>query len=84
MDEKVLVNVMLPATGKTYDFWVPTSTTIHDATIFIANILSQREHSMFQTTGESALALRDTGMILDHNTTFADHNIINGFELLLV
>jgi hypothetical protein len=84
MDNKVLINVLLPATGKTYDFWVPERMTAHDAALFVAEILGQRESSYFANTGSNVLALRETGAILEQNTTFAEHGITCGHELMLL
>ncbi|MDR2672777.1 MAG: EsaB/YukD family protein [Coriobacteriales bacterium] len=84
MNNRILINVLLPATQKTYDFWVPGDATVHDATRFISGILSQRESSLFQGGDEDALALRDSGEILDHNLSFEEHGIRNGFELMLI
>lgn len=84
MDEKILVNVMLPATRKSYDLWVPPTISVHDACDMIASILESRESDRFAATSSCALMMKDTGDLLDPNRLVGNVGLVNGTCLVLV
>lgn len=84
MNDKTLLCVTLPATRKSYDLWVPTDMTMHDASILIAGILESYEKDRFVATDTSILMVHDTGAILDPNCTVEEAGLVNGSRLVLV
>lgn len=83
MNEKILVNVLLPATGRTYDLWVPTDMLIGEASSLIIGILESREHDRFKATANNALYSGDTGDMLDPNSTIGQAGLVCGSRLAL-
>lgn len=84
MNDKVLVSVMLPATQKSYDLWVPLESSVHDACALVADILESREADRFSATSSSALMLRDTGEMVDPNCLVESAGWVNGTRLVLI
>lgn len=84
MNEKRLLNIMLPATQKTYDFWIPCSMTAHDACALIAGMLERRERDRFAAGPSDMLMSRDTGELLDPGSTIRETDLVNGSRLVLV
>lgn len=81
---KLLVSVMLPATRKTYDFWVPSDMSIRDAGQLIASILETRERDRFSATPGNALMSGETGNLIDPRCTVGEAGLVNGSRLVLV
>lgn len=84
MNGKTLLAIMLPATKKTYDFWVPSDMTLHDATLLITEALESREKHFFAPDAHNTFMAQDTGELLDHNHTIESLGLINGSRLVLV
>lgn len=84
MSEKILVSVKLPATRKSYDFWVPSDMSIHDAAGLISTLLEGREGDRFKANDGNALMLAYTGDLLDPNSTMGGNGLVNGSRLALV
>lgn len=62
MRDKVLLNVALPATAKTYEFRVPLDLNVEDASGLMADVLARREPARFEAPrGGSDLMLCDEG-----------------------
>lgn len=83
MNDKILVNVLLPATGKTYDLWVPSDMTIHDAASLITTILESREQDRFRATKENALFSGETGDLIDPCCTIGEAGLVCGSRLAI-
>jgi hypothetical protein len=81
---KVLFNIMLPATGRGYELWVPKELTVSAATQLIARILAEQENRFFEPTGETALFDGVTGDELGINERIGALGYANGARLILV
>jgi DNA-directed RNA polymerase beta subunit len=84
MSTKLLFNVLLPATGKSYDLWVPKELTVYEATQLISRLLSEAESRFFQVSGTNALYLRRTGEELRGDVYVGAMKFSNGTKLILV
>lgn len=84
MNNKILLNVKLPATQNVYDFWVPADMTLHDATELIGGLLEAREGDRFSASETTALMSQETGDLLDHNQTLEMLGFVDGTQLVLV
>jgi hypothetical protein len=84
MTEKTLFEVLLPATAKTYEFWVPQGVTVNDARNLIAGILADKEPSFFKPNAQTALYDMDTGDELNINAYISSFGYTNGAKLMLV
>jgi hypothetical protein len=81
---KVLFNVMLPATGRSYELWVPKELTVSEATQLIARILAEQENRFFEPTAETALFDGITGDELSISERVGTLGYANGTRLILV
>jgi hypothetical protein len=81
---KVLFNVILPATGRNYELWVPKELTVFEATQLIARILAEQENRFFEPTRETALFDGMTGDELGVNERIGTLGYANGTRLILV
>jgi hypothetical protein len=81
---KVLFNVMLPATGRSYELWVPKELTVFETTQLVARILAEQENRFFESTRETTLFDGVTGDELGINERVGALGYANGARLILV
>jgi hypothetical protein len=81
---KVLFDVMLPATGRSYELWVPKELTVFEATQLVARILAEQESRFFEPSKETALFDGVTGDELGINERIGALGYANGTRLILV
>jgi hypothetical protein len=81
---KVLFSVMLPATGKSYEIWIPKELTVFEAMRLVARILAEQESRFFEPTEETALFDGTTGDELGINERIGALGYANGTRLILV
>lgn len=99
MKDKILLNVVLPATQRAYEFRIPFDLTVDQAAQLMARILAAREPVMFEADGNADLMLcsvsaagRAAGMsegeMLNPNETFralAERDVlVNGSRVAIV
>jgi len=84
METKTLFSVLLPATNKTYEMWVPDELSVYDATRLICKILAEQEDRYFVPGQTSALYEKASGDELDINTRIGELGFVSGTQLMLV
>ena len=91
MNAKILVEVLLPATGCEYEFRIPQTITVEQAADMIARLLSNKEPAVYRYTGGADLMRRDgnpAGQLLQPNeligTLVARGELVDGSPLALV
>lgn len=73
MKNKVLLNVLLPATQRTYEFRVPLDLSIEEGTRLMSRILATRDQVRYAATDDVDLMLlsgEGEGAILNPRETF--------------
>ena len=73
MKNKVLLNVTLPATQRTYEFRVPLDMTVEEGARLLSRILASREQVRYAATDDVDLMLlagEGAGAILNPKETF--------------
>ncbi len=73
MRNKVLLNVFLPATQRSYEFRVPLDLTIEEGATLMSRILASREQVRYEASSEvdlMPLSGEGCGAILNPNETF--------------
>lgn len=74
MKDKVLLNVLLPATRETYEFRVPLDMTVETACGLMSKMLAAKEPARYEATGDADLMLcgdvEGSGGELNPNETF--------------
>jgi hypothetical protein len=84
MNNKLLLNVLLPATGASYDLWVPKELTVFECTRLIGRLLGEAEGRFYCATADTALYLRQTGDELRADIYVGDLGFCNGVKLILM
>ena len=84
MENKVLINVELPAKGETYDFWVPANMTIQAASDLVADAMQVIEPDFYKNNGDAALMYLPTGQIQQPHATIAEIGCTNGDRFVLI
>jgi hypothetical protein len=81
---KVLFDILLPATGRTYEIWIPKELTVFEATQLASRLLAEQESRFFIPNRETALFDRFSGDELDINERIGRLGYVNGAHLILV
>lgn len=84
MKNKTLINVKLPATQKTYDFWVPDAMCIYDVAQLIGEGMETIEPDFFEKRESPALMYIHTGQIQNPNATISEIGFSDGDRFVLV
>lgn len=84
MNNKVLFDVKLPATGRHYDFWVPEDMAMGEVSSLICEAMQNIEPDFFANTGRSTLMYLPTGEIQNPSATVNEIGFTNGDQFVLV
>ncbi len=84
MNNKVLVEITVPASGEKYDVYVPLDIRTSEAVKLISTALSDLSHDKYKAKDDAALCDMKTGIIYNINTEVAELNLKNGSQLLLI
>ena len=81
---KVLVEVLLPASGETYDIRIPLDSQLGEVAILIKKQLETLSKGRFIANNSTMLCDGESGEILDINRFVAELDIKNGSKLMLI
>ncbi|MCL1792120.1 MAG: methyltransferase [Peptococcaceae bacterium] len=81
---KILVEIILPAAGQTYEVYIPLESKIHETADLLAVLLGSLAGNKYQPSKTNLLCDAKTGKILDINKSVAGHGLRNGSRLFLV
>ena len=81
---KLLFDVLLPATGKRYDFWVPDDLPMQEISSLVAAAMQVGEPMYYRATPDAALAYMRTGEIQNPAATPAQIGFTDGERFVLV
>ncbi len=81
---KIMVEVYLPAAGKSYDVRIPVFRRIGEIIPLLEVGMAELEPGYFIPSGNSVLCDRETGVILNVNLTVDETGILNGTRLMLI
>jgi len=82
--EKTLINVLLPATGKRYDLWVPNDLPMQQVSELVAEALQVAEPSFYRKTPDAALMYIPTGEIQNPQATVSEIGFTDGDRFALL
>ncbi len=90
MKDKVRIEVLLPATQRTYDFRVPFDITVEQGAQLISRILAARESARYAANNEVDLMFLDgplSGQIVNPKETFRSlvlsNDVVEGSQMML-
>ena len=84
MNNKVLVEISVPAAGQKYDVYIPLESKMNEVVKMVATALSDLSDGKYKATEEAILCDADTGNIFDINMEVAELGIKNGSRLMLI
>lgn len=81
---KIIVQVFLPANGKTYDVRLPENMYVHDAADILGDLFSEAAKGVYCKGDVNILCFRDKGESLPRDKTLKELNICNRTRLMFV
>jgi hypothetical protein len=84
MDSKVLVEVLVPASGEKYDVFIPLTVRMGEVAQMVSSVINDLSAGRFRATEQTMLFNADTGVAYNVNTVVAELNIQNGTRLMLI
>ncbi len=82
--DNILVEVYLPAAGKSYDVYLPLSSKIHEILALLSGALGELSDGHFSAAADTVICDRITGKILDINFRVGEIGLRNGSKLMLI
>lgn len=84
MNEKALVEIFVPASGETFDVFIPLESRMSDVVKMVAGALSDLSNGKYKATDDAVLCDAATGIIYNVNIVVAELGIKNGSRLMLI
>jgi len=84
MMNKIIVQVYLPANGKTYDVRLPEDMYVHDAADMLGDLFSDAANGLYCKGEVNILCFRDKGESLPQEKTLKELGIRNRSQLMFV
>lgn len=84
MNNKVLVEISLPASGDKFDVFIPLEMKMYEVLKLVSGALSDLSDGKYKATDEAVLCDADTGIIFNINMEIAELGIKTGSRLLLI
>ncbi len=84
MNEKALVEIFVPASGETFDVFIPLESRMSDVIKMVAGALSDLSNGKYKATDDAVLCDAVTGIIYNVNIVVAELGIKNGSRLMLI
>ena len=84
MVEKLMVEVYLPAAGRTFEVRLPAGLRIRAAGMLLSMLLSEATDGLYQPSRSGVLMWRDSGRMLSGQKTLWESGIQNGSRLMLI
>lgn len=84
MNNKALVEIIIPAASQKYDVYIPLDSKMSEVVAMVANALSDLSNGRYKATSDAVLCDADTGIIFNINTEVAELGIKTGSRLMLI
>lgn len=84
MNNKALVEIILPAAAQKYDVYIPLDVKMSDVTRMVAAALSDLSGGKYKATTDAVLCDAKTGVIYNINKEVAELGIKTGSQLMLI
>lgn len=82
--DKVLIEVVVPASNKSYDVFITPTSKLRDITALLSSSLSDMSNGKFRADETTVLCDAKTGNILNINLSVYELDIKNGSKLMLI
>ena len=84
MNNKVLIKLIVPATGKKYDIFIPVNELVWKINKLIVKAISDLEDGIINPRNKYVFVNKTNNKIYESNEIIIDTDIRNGTELVLV
>lgn len=84
MNNKALVEIVVPATSHEYDVYIPLDCKMSDVIKMVAAAISDLSEGKYKATEEAVLCDADSGIIYNVNIEVAELGIKTGSRLMLI
>jgi len=84
MNNKVLVNIVVPEIGNSFDVFLPVNEQVWKISKLISKVISDMVGVNLSTKDNYIFINTETGVIYPSNDIIADTDIRNGTELILL
>lgn len=84
MVEKLLLEIYLPATEKSYAVRLPAGLNVHAAAVLAGMALSEASEGLFMPSRNCMFFWQDTGRRLSARETLWESGVQNGSRLILI
>ena len=84
MHSKVLVEVLVPASGEKYDMFIPLTVRMGEVIQMVITVVNDLSAGKFKASEDAVLFNADSGLPYDVNTVVAELQIQNGTRLMLI
>ena len=84
MNNKVLVEISVPASGDKFDVFIPLDSKMSEVLKLVSAALSDLSGGRYNASGEAVLCDAKTGIIFNINLEVAELGIKNGSQLMLI
>lgn len=81
---KVLVEISLPAAGKSFDVYLPLESQMSEVVMLVSALLSDLSDGKYKANDNAVLCDAATGIIYNINMAVAELGITNGSKLMLI
>lgn len=82
--EKILIEVFVPVSGKTYDFFVSEEMKLYEIKAAVCKMITELSFGVFIADDNSLLCYRENGLILNINLSARELELENGSGLMLI
>lgn len=81
---KVLVEITIPAIGKSYDLYLPKIAKISEVIKIMSDMLSETDASFYSPTEDAVICEKKTGEIYHWDMSVGEAAIYDGKKLMLI
>lgn len=81
---KILIEIFLPASGKSYDVFVLPEIKIEQLIKLLDGVLTDLSLGVYTGREDTLLCNKNTGIPIDWEKTIKDNGVINGTQLMLI
>ncbi|WP_027088424.1 hypothetical protein [Cohnella panacarvi] len=82
--DRILVEVYVPAVGRTFDAYIPAVSKLREVEALLAQVLSDLSDGSFVPSPDTSLCDRKSGLALDINQSAVELGLMNGTRLMLI
>jgi hypothetical protein len=81
---KVLVEIFLPAAGRSFDVYLPLESQMSEVVVLVSALLSDLSDGKYKANDNAVLCDAATGIIYNINMAIAELGITHGSKLMLI